>query len=128
MANSVSKVQTFIPNVKWKHVRSADNPADLATRGLAPIDLKENTLWWTGPWWLQQDQSSWPHSLAQKPEEINLERKPIKANFAALAPNIESILKNFSSWSRVVHFLHFLTSTFIYQETNLSQRKAHYSV
>ena len=39
----------------WHHVRSADNPADCASRGLMPGELLRHTLWWEGPVWLSQD-------------------------------------------------------------------------
>ena len=41
-------------------MRSADNPADCATRGLATQELAHFSLWWTGPSWILEDKTKWP--------------------------------------------------------------------
>ncbi|XP_014206865.1 uncharacterized protein LOC106638278 [Copidosoma floridanum] len=51
VANRVSKVLARFPRVTWSHVRSADNPADIATRGVTPSRLALSELWWHGPAW-----------------------------------------------------------------------------
>ena len=44
----------------WGYCPSAENPADLGSRGMFGSDLKHNKLWWHGPLWLSQGESSWP--------------------------------------------------------------------
>ncbi|GFS63650.1 reverse transcriptase domain-containing protein [Trichonephila clavipes] len=39
----------------WHHVKSQENPADCASRGIAASKLKVHKLWWSGPLWLSQD-------------------------------------------------------------------------
>lgn len=55
------------------HVKSALNPADLVSRGVAAYDIINNDLWWHGPTFLQSDSSTWPSSsnitLVECPEE-----------------------------------------------------------
>ncbi|XP_055859309.1 uncharacterized protein LOC129921489 [Episyrphus balteatus] len=58
VANRTSEIITNVPDVQWSHVPSADNPADLASRGISPGELKSNQLWWTGPNWLQEPKLS----------------------------------------------------------------------
>ncbi|KAL7301917.1 hypothetical protein TKK_0005512 [Trichogramma kaykai] len=60
VANRVSEIQISLPDVCWRHVRTANNPADCATRGLAPKDLAAFSLWWTGPAWLVKEKDQWP--------------------------------------------------------------------
>ena len=43
----------------WSFTPSADNPADLLTRGISADQLKSSTLWTCGPAWLL-DRSTWP--------------------------------------------------------------------
>ena len=38
-------------------MRSMENPADCASRGLFPSELLAHDLWWNGPEWLCSSQS-----------------------------------------------------------------------
>ncbi|XP_073955623.1 uncharacterized protein [Choristoneura fumiferana] len=62
VANRVSHIQDTIPPESWRHVRTADNPADCGSRGLLPNDLINQTSWWHGPYWLSQPADAWPRS------------------------------------------------------------------
>ncbi|XP_073962925.1 uncharacterized protein [Choristoneura fumiferana] len=62
VANRVSHIQDTIPPENWRHVRTADNPADCGSRGLLPNDLINQTSWWHGPYWLSQPADAWPRS------------------------------------------------------------------
>ena len=52
VANRVSEIQSVSNIQNWFHVRSADNPADLCSRGIMPQDLITSDLWWHGPTFL----------------------------------------------------------------------------
>ena len=59
--NRVSFIlQTTSPH-HWKHVPTAENPADCCSRGLMPAELLHFSLWWNGPAWLLQDPYPEPH-------------------------------------------------------------------
>ena len=73
VANRVAKIQEVLPRSRWKHVPSLENPADLASRGCSASHLAQSNLWWTGPHWLHDDQSSWPDTAPL--EEEPLERR-----------------------------------------------------
>ncbi|XP_055527696.1 uncharacterized protein LOC129720267 [Wyeomyia smithii] len=56
----LDQLQTFVRNrialirkdtneYRWSYVCSANNPADIVSRGKLPEDLKQNILWWSGP-------------------------------------------------------------------------------
>ncbi|XP_035232515.1 uncharacterized protein LOC118204289, partial [Stegodyphus dumicola] len=49
VANRVSKIQRLVEPRHWKHVSSANNPADLISRGAYPHELVTSSLWWNGP-------------------------------------------------------------------------------
>ncbi|GFY77268.1 integrase catalytic domain-containing protein [Trichonephila inaurata madagascariensis] len=49
VGNRVSKIQTLTENYEWKHIPSAQNPADIISRGVNPEELSSLTLWWNGP-------------------------------------------------------------------------------
>ncbi|XP_076301718.1 uncharacterized protein LOC143219726 [Lasioglossum baleicum] len=44
--------QNLFPPDVWNHIRSKENPADPASRGLNGDSLVNNTLWWQGPFLL----------------------------------------------------------------------------
>ena len=50
VSNRVSKIQGQI-SIGWNNVRSEDNPADPASRGLDPYAIQAHSLWWNGPDW-----------------------------------------------------------------------------
>ncbi len=78
VANRVSSIQQLLPDVIWRHVRSADNPADLASRGTRAKDLIMSALWWSGPPWLLLQQKDWPRSALGRPPAsiLNITVKP----------------------------------------------------
>ena len=60
VGNRVSSIIDQLPPERWRHVPGPQNPADCASRGLFPIQLKEHELWWEGPHWLRLESSTWP--------------------------------------------------------------------
>ena len=47
-------------NQNFQHIDSKDNPADVASRGCIPLELKNHNLWWFEPSWLKLPKSQWP--------------------------------------------------------------------
>ena len=45
IANRCSEIVTLLPNAVWHHVKSGDNPADIASRGIEPSKFSTFTLW-----------------------------------------------------------------------------------
>ena len=76
VAKRVSYIQEILPRSNWNHVPTADNPADLASRGATTDDLLQCSLWWQGPVWLQRDSLHWPKLDIQ--EKDVPERKQFK--------------------------------------------------
>lgn len=50
--NRVCYIRESLPQAQWGLVPGRKNPADFATRELAPIQLSERRSWWSGPEWL----------------------------------------------------------------------------
>jgi len=57
--NRVKEIHDTFPTALWSFTPSADNPADLLTRGLSTNKLKSSHLWTHGPDWLLT-KSDWP--------------------------------------------------------------------
>lgn len=100
----VSIIQEKIRN-QWRHVSTSDNPADLATRGVTPLELKESELWWQGPKWLQKERRIWPTTVPI-PDTL-IEAKPFKVHIAR-SEGLEDILERFSCLSRAIHVVAYM--------------------
>lgn len=49
VANRVSEIQRITDISCWHHISSANNSADLLSRGVEPRNLIKSTIWWHGP-------------------------------------------------------------------------------
>ena len=102
VANRVADIHAMLPETQWRHVRSEDNPADLASRGVSASSLRDNKLWWHGPSWLALEQANWLNSVPPPPENVPLERKLTTLTaISQHAPDL-SFCQRFSSWIRLL--------------------------
>ncbi|GFX81292.1 uncharacterized protein TNCV_1829291 [Trichonephila clavipes] len=60
VANRISRIQKMTSEASWHQVKSQENPADCASRGIAASKLKVHKLWWSEPQWLSQDSLHFP--------------------------------------------------------------------
>ena len=67
VTNRINSILQVTSPQSWRHVPTADNPADCASRGLMPSELLTHTLWWDGPEWLRQEPFSIPWQPPRKP-------------------------------------------------------------
>ena len=58
IANRCSKIHTLLSKAYWSHVRTHDNPADCASRGYPPNQLRDFSLWWEGGQMVQKSYES----------------------------------------------------------------------
>ena len=78
VANRISAVTTLVPPSAWHHVPTTDNPADCASRGITPAELKGHPLWWEGPPWLAVEPIDTP-TQPSEPELVSLRTLEAKA-------------------------------------------------
>jgi len=50
-------------DIIFQYIESAQNPADIATRGSSVSGISQSDLWWSGPAWLKNEDSLWPLGL-----------------------------------------------------------------
>ncbi|XP_071878302.1 uncharacterized protein [Bombus fervidus] len=102
VANRVSDIQNKTHTSDWRHIPTADNPADLISRGQLPEDFLRSTIWQHGPEWLQQPEERWPTwnpvPLTEIPEQK-------KATCLSLIPADHSLLERFSSWPKLIRVI-----------------------
>ncbi|CAI6372223.1 unnamed protein product [Macrosiphum euphorbiae] len=92
ISNRVSQIQSLVPRAEWRHVRSADNPADLASRGASGDQLVNDHFWWHGPSWLSE-KDKWPdfNSKTTTASDATEELKHLPTITVSLLSNIDPI-------------------------------------
>ncbi|XP_018372882.1 PREDICTED: uncharacterized protein LOC108767469 [Trachymyrmex cornetzi] len=101
--NRVCFIQETLPQAQWGIVPGAENPADLAIRGLTPRQLSEHLSWWTGPIWLVEPPSSWPTLPINLEEVDNLEERPVQITTVGVQPSeCWDLLTRYSSLKRLL--------------------------
>ena len=51
--NRVNEVRKLVPAECWDHYSGKENPADIPSRGLTPLELSVSQVWNNGPEWLK---------------------------------------------------------------------------
>ena len=103
VGNRISTIIDLIPPDNWRHVCSADNPADCASRGLYPSELLNHTLWWNGPDWLKDPPSNWPAKLPLPPNQHEIDEKEVSLHVHVLTETPTPIIPidRFSSFDHL---------------------------
>ncbi|XP_075157708.1 uncharacterized protein LOC142230974 [Haematobia irritans] len=124
VANRVAIIHEKVGNI-WGHVGTSENPADLATRGLTPFELKGSDLWWHGPSWLRKDRRFWPST--PNIADTSLESKPMQV-LVARSEKMEDILDRFSCLSRALRVLSYVLRFVAHTHRSLNQNCVHGSL
>ncbi|XP_038119868.1 uncharacterized protein LOC119769976 [Culex quinquefasciatus] len=83
VANRVSEIQHLTESGSWDHVPGIENPADIISRGMTPMQLQYSKLWFNGPYWLNLDHQHWPH--AQVPNAADFDHEELEEHNAVAA-------------------------------------------
>jgi len=86
----------------WNHISSKENPADLVFHGVDANTLRKLSLWWNGPYWLEQVEASWPRYeevpvISEEKRIVN----PTPTVSLVSQPNQEELFTKFSYWSKL---------------------------
>lgn len=99
VGNRVAEVLSSLNSWQWFHVSTKMNPADCASRGVLPIALVNDTLWYSGPSFLREKEVQY---IKPKDNNVTLEQV-IKTNIATVPE--ESLFTRFSSLQRLQRVL-----------------------
>lgn len=97
----VAEIQSLTENCEWRHVPSKQNPADLLSRGLSPLEVLESTMWFQGPDWLKDDQWRWPFKEAKIENLPEVRKIGTQAFSIAVRQNVSEFFERFSSFLRI---------------------------
>jgi hypothetical protein len=97
-ANRVTQITDSIPFSAWSHIKGEENPADCASRGIDPSELKSHSLWWKGPSWLMDDQLQ-PQLIPEpdRMEDVEREEKSVKVQVNRTSVSTSSLAHRCSS-------------------------------
>ena len=84
VGNRIATILKAIPPPCWRHVPTADNPSDCASRGMLPKELLSHNLWWDGHSWLMADLVQMPWQPPRKP--LSTPELRVVCNLSSLVP------------------------------------------
>lgn len=110
VANRVIQVTAVLPAKCWHYVKSQDNPADCASRGITTEQLHQHPLWWHGPAWLSEfdDDNVKERPVYVTDEEIKITKQ---VNVTACSSDddiISNLLNKYSSFTRVTRIIAYI--------------------
>ena len=110
VANRIAATQAGSSPSQWRHVRTAHNPADTASRGISPSRLASCTSWLKGPDFLWKDEDAWPvapigpsSTPPVDPELLKVHQVNCTNTFDTASDKVTlyRLLTHYSSWSRL---------------------------
>lgn len=101
VANRVAEIQTITQPLNWRYIKSNDNPADCASRGMYPSDILKHSLWWNGPEWLTKPTEELTPEPVKTPKVIEEERKISCLVSTGSDKNHLELLNRFSKFSKL---------------------------
>lgn len=111
VGNRVAVCQEKAKDCRWRHCLSADMPADVLSRGLAPDEIAQCQIWWNGPKFLAKPESEWPETMLEiSTQEKEIHKSELKRAFVSVRsdPLLRIIEFRFSSMQKVVNTFAYL--------------------
>lgn len=117
VANRISTILGHLKPDQWRHIRSKDNPADVASRGICPSQLRQHALWWHGSTWLQRPSDEWPQ-LTNK-NDSPADSSNIMVAAITVDDIFSSVLTQFSTVNKMLRILTYCTYGNVVQNNSL---------
>ncbi|GBP10481.1 hypothetical protein EVAR_70789_1 [Eumeta japonica] len=114
VANRVSELQDSTRDVRWRHVPSKHNPADIVSRGCSAREIS-STIWFHGPDFLQNHHSTWPQTDEVTQLQV-LERRKATSLKCTDTSNtqliLEEIIEKHSSYYQIIRIVSYVYRVF----------------
>ncbi|XP_047510573.1 uncharacterized protein LOC125053303 [Pieris napi] len=75
IATRITKIVSHIRPEKFHHVAGDQNPSDCLSRGMSPTAFVNNSVWFTGPKWLELESSEWPITSVNSETAVDVEEE-----------------------------------------------------
>lgn len=99
VANRTAEIQKLTKISNWRHVPTADNPADVISRGIYGDEINNHKIWWNGPEFLRSPETEWPNRLPANGAELP-ELKPPRV-FSLIKVNNEIFMNLLAKYSNL---------------------------
>ncbi len=100
VSNRIQKIRKSTNPGQWHYVSSEHNPADVATRPIAPTKLQD-TIWFSGPAFLHHPRTETlpkaPYALVDPDHDAEV--RPL---FTVLCTAVSKHFEHFSDWNRLI--------------------------
>ena len=101
VANRVQTIRNHTNLSQWNYVRSADNPADAASRGLNTTKEVKIKQWFEMPAFLKLPKDSWSQKQEIGPLEISDPEVKCAVNLVKTKENILTRFEKISNWNKM---------------------------
>ena len=105
VANRIQQIRDCTEPSQWNYIRSQENPADYASRGLTVTNLLNSSFWFTGPAFLWKESISVDniHQLIDiSPDDPELRKQALATDAEVKDCNFDlTRFDYFSDWSRL---------------------------
>ncbi|XP_037813119.1 uncharacterized protein LOC119604511 [Lucilia sericata] len=102
VSNRVQKIKNITSNFEWHYCPTAENPADLVSRGVKVADLIDNKLWFEGPEFLLKTRNNWPQLPHHNYEDIPEEKTKAATLIVNQSPNIFFDFKYINNYKKTL--------------------------
>lgn len=112
VATRLEEIHEHTTPDQWRHVPGTLNPADEGSRGLPIESFHPKCRWWSGPDFLSQEEDKWPcervSEIPEDDEEVLKPRVNRSVLAAAVGSNLNQLLNDVSSWSKLLRYVSWL--------------------
>ena len=105
VANRLAVIHEYTRPSQWKYISTAENPADLASRGFSPQDTNKLSTWLRGPFFLSHDPiiAPQPNVKSHEPEreEQSEQRKTVALTLHGQSASSQ-LIERWSSYEKLL--------------------------
>jgi len=107
VANRIALIHESSEPEQWRHVDSANNPADDVSRGLSASEMVSSDRWKHGPKYLSDTEDKWPEmptecsELTDDDKEVKKDAKSYTVTSSVQSDPIDDLFQRYSSWYRL---------------------------
>ena len=137
VANRLKAIQETTDVEDWKKVDTAENPADISSRGMDLSDLKDSELFFHGPKWLTNKLVQFKNVGEITPDNISLDAEEVKKTSQMKGPQmnvlfasvneeddvLKKVLERHNNWRKSVKIISWIRRFWTNTKQKVDQQK-----